>query len=462
MSTGTAEKIQINKISLTSEKFRGGKEVLLAGPNQDPVALEFNIYEHINLPYLTGSIQINDDNDIFRSLNLDGTERVTIEFRMPLNEFDLFSKTFVVTNIQAIKSNDYNSLLSLSLMDETGFYDRINKVSRHYQGTGERMIELMLADILGKKLFSSTPAHFKPSSPNVSSYIVPYQTCFDSVNHIKNRMHTVNGMPYFCHASIATDDLVLTDLESIFERGAFNKGRPFIFSQASTNNPIRNLQSEIYNINTHSTGVIEDTLNLSLKGGLGSRYTYINPTQGTVDNNRIDILKHFDLLIGYGIIKEDQAELLVNKFFVPDPSGTDIRTLSEYDANVSVELATSTNPVNPGPLSYTEYTSSFEYELHLIRSAVLSHLDKTKYTINLPGMAFLSNDVKTSVGNLIEIEVFKNIDRDNSDIIDEKKSGEYVMLTKRHSVDVIAESHIVSLDISRLTNMNRSSLGGTR
>lgn len=450
--SSSAEKVKINNVFLTSEKYLEGTPVSLAGTGQDPLALEINIYEHINLPFLTGSIQFQDEHDIFRTMGIDGTERLTFEFSSPLDDFPPLSKTFVVTRVVPIKKNDYTSVLSMSFIDEAGYYDRVKKISRSYRGVGEEIINVMLGDNLGKKLYEDDSL-FLPSVQKPMSYIVPYQTTYNAIEFVKRRMTTTNGLPYFCYASINTDDIILTDMESIISRGPFNEGNPFTFSQGTTNNPNNDLRNQIFNINTHESVSSEDTLNLAMSGGLGTKYTYINFTSGEVTTDNLNILDHINNLVQYDVIPSDQTQPLVNRDFRPDPQDLDGKNITEYNSSVVVGLGASTYPF--GPDNYSEFNSFHDYSLLITKNAILTHLDKTKYTINVPGLAFLTGDVNTSVGNLISVNVMKNNDVPNStNPIDEKKSGNYIMLAKRHKFDITAETHTVAIDISRFTNLD--------
>ena len=67
MQIQSAEQIDIIKVTLFSERFREGTVLHFAGIETDaPTALEINVYETLTLPYLTGSLVLQDDNDVYR------------------------------------------------------------------------------------------------------------------------------------------------------------------------------------------------------------------------------------------------------------------------------------------------------------------------------------------------------------------------------------------------------------
>ena len=93
----SAEQFHVIEISISSERFKSGQRLYLAGErNKAPVVAEVNIYEHIFAPYLTGSLIMIDDNDVYRVADLKGTERVHIRFQIPDAVETQVSKTFVI------------------------------------------------------------------------------------------------------------------------------------------------------------------------------------------------------------------------------------------------------------------------------------------------------------------------------------------------------------------------------
>ena len=59
----------------------------------------------------------------------------------------------------------------------------------------------------------------------------------------------------------------------------------------------------------------------------------------------------------------------------------------------------------------------------------------------------------TSVGNQLEMVVFKNEMVDTvTDRSDYKKSGSFIINTKRHIFNITDQKHVVSLSCSRISN----------
>ena len=57
---------------------------------------EIEIYENIELPYLTGTFSMKDDLNIYDALGLNGTEMIDIGFESPYNVGHIISKRFTM------------------------------------------------------------------------------------------------------------------------------------------------------------------------------------------------------------------------------------------------------------------------------------------------------------------------------------------------------------------------------
>ena len=75
------EDFRLNKVYITADRFSRGKTIDVTN-----ITIEFNIYENINLPYLTGSISFLDDSGLFDVADFQGTEAVTIVVSLQTNQ----------------------------------------------------------------------------------------------------------------------------------------------------------------------------------------------------------------------------------------------------------------------------------------------------------------------------------------------------------------------------------------
>jgi hypothetical protein len=72
-----------------------------------------------------------------------------------------------------------------------------------------------------------------------------------------------------------------------------------------------------------------------------------------------------------------------------------------------------------------------------------------------PGMVFTNGNMLTTVGNQVKINIQKNTFAErgeSTNIIDPKRSGNFIITAKRHLFDVNEESHRYTMQCSRLSN----------
>lgn len=467
MRIQSPEQVKIIEISLQSEKFV--RPFILAGINTStPIVSELNIYENITRPYLTGSIVIQDDTDLLRKIKFDGTERVKVVISFPSDEYsNNITKTFIAANIiNSTKINDYTTVTAINLIEDIGFHDKIQKISRYYDGTGEQIIEKIMIDNLQRdpnvnpvNMTSLTPSH-----QSAFRYIIPYQTPFDAIRTILYKMTTSNGLPYFFYSTLNSDKLTLTDMESILEKDVFNETRPFIYSQALTNSSSRDATTnqnyiihQAFALSNFDGNNLDNTLLLAQLGGTGIQFTNINSTTGLNYVTHIDMYDEFERISNL-LPVDHQQDFLFNRTFVPDPSGQNQAKLTDYNSVVRSNISVSDVYPYDSLNGFNEETIDVDHKLKVIRDGFIEHLMKTRYQVTVPGITFLTTDARTpTVGSQIEILVLRSLIEESqvggaSQLEDEKRSGNYLILTKRHIFDVPGELHNVSMEISRLSN----------
>ena len=87
-------------------------------------------------------------------------------------------------------------------------------------------------------------------------------------------MTTDTSLPYFLYSTIYSNDLVLTDLESIITRGSFNQ-TPFVYSNLHMKNKSP-FNEQAFQIISYKANDIESTMDLLQDGALGVNFTEIN------------------------------------------------------------------------------------------------------------------------------------------------------------------------------------------
>lgn len=446
----SAEKVDIISIELNSDRFN--QPLLLLGTEKGAASIvaEINIFESINTPYLTGNMVLIDDHDIYRLADIQGTERIKIVFALPTKESQIIELNFVLLDVEGqMKNNDTTSTLIVNMIEDIGYYNELQQISKSYQGKGENILSNILKDNLNRNLInrSLTNSHQKPFR-----YIAPFISPLDAAKNVLSNMTTDTGMPYFLYSSIFSKDYNLVDLETILSKKteAFNKGMPFKFSQITSSTS--DIETQATSITAMSNSNLENTLKLAKRGAVGSDYNHINLTSGKIYPTHLNVDEQIRSLISNEIIDADFKSVLIDNKFVADPEGIDERSISDFNTKNKISLGIHTYP-------NSEYNAFKQPEFDMFttlletRKSILNMLMKNIYEIYVPGLLFSAKNSKTSVGNKIEIEILTNDDQGK---IDDKRSGDFMILTKRHIFNVPDSLHNVSMGISRLTNRKAS------
>ncbi len=445
MATPLVSAEQLKIISIRLEADRYNQPLFLAGNGRSGVVVEVNIYEDLSKGFLTGGMIIQDDLDIYRIADLVGTERIVVEFETPDRSSAVITKTFIIEEIvDNIKTNDQSSFLSLALIEDIKFYNDLIRFSKAYTGTGEEIISAIAKDKLGREVVIESKVS---SFQQAFRYIVPFQDPLSAIYTILSKMTTETGLPFFFYSSVVDNKFYLTDLQTIIQEESFNKDRPFVFDQFNTVQS--DIESQAVNINNLNLGLLENTLEIALDGGMGSQYNSVNATTGSPFKFHIDMADWFARLTEAEMFPKEQNFIAFDKKFIADPLQFDNKPITDY--NTKIVTRVTSQPYNDtNGFSQEAYPAAEVYTM--IRKSVISHLMKNIYSINMPGLLFGFN-IKTCVGHQVRM----NVKRNNTDIktnttIDEKRSGDFVILSKRHCFDVVGERHNVALNLSKLAS----------
>jgi hypothetical protein len=260
-------------------------------------------------------------------------------------------------------------------------------------------------------------------------------------------MTTETGLPFFFYSSVVDNKFYLTDLQTIIQEKSFNEVMPFVYDQFNTVKS--DIESQAVNITNLDLGLLENTLEIALDGGMGSQYNSVNATTGSPFKFHIDMADWFARLTEAELFPKEQNFIAFDKKFIADPLQFDNKSITDY--NTKIVTRVTSQPYND--------TNGFSQEAYpaaeintMIRKSVISHLMKNIYSINMPGLLF-GFSIKTCVGHQVRM----NVKRNNTDIntnttIDEKRSGDFVILSKRHCFDIVGERHTVALNLSKLAS----------
>ena len=110
---------------------------------------EIEIYENIELAYLTGTFNMKDDLSMYDGFSWNGTEMIDISFESPENVGNIISKRFTIAKIiDTAKSSENIEAVEIKIVETNCFNNQMQKINKCYTGTPEQIIKNILKDNL--------------------------------------------------------------------------------------------------------------------------------------------------------------------------------------------------------------------------------------------------------------------------------------------------------------------------
>ena len=118
----------LDKVELTADRLSDGEVTIydLSGS-----VAELNIFENIELPYLTGTIAIVDDVGFRSFIGIKGSERLLISLRASATKTaPVINKEFMVTGLATnISVNERTDVHILTLIESHAYLSSVTKIS---------------------------------------------------------------------------------------------------------------------------------------------------------------------------------------------------------------------------------------------------------------------------------------------------------------------------------------------
>ena len=115
-------------------------------------AVEFNLYEDVFAPCMTGAVLISDSANLIATLPILGNELITVKYRTPTLPDDYthtISKTFQLYSIEnRTLNNDRETYYNLCFISREGFRDKFNALVRGYKGPTHEIASKIYQDYI--------------------------------------------------------------------------------------------------------------------------------------------------------------------------------------------------------------------------------------------------------------------------------------------------------------------------
>jgi len=412
--------------------------------------LEFQTFEHIQKPYIDARIVFIDDFGLKDTLSVQGTERLKIS----VGDVDdpnklLFTKFFFFSKIiESQKQNERSELLSLELVEEHVFINAVKQISRSYTSNIEEIIEQISVNELGKPV---RHYKFEGTAQGVRKIIVPYLSPLEAIAWVKDRATTRTGAPIYLHASLFTNNLRLSDLDSLMKEDVINEKLPLRYSSATASADDKEDQLKpYYNILSFSETNQDNMMSLYEEGGIGSFYASIDAGTGISSGDHISIRDIIDEFYTNGLISPQSVQTVYDESLLIGGKLSD-----EYNS-LNIFQVTSSNTYNQYQSYHDEsilldaYNDIVASKLKIKNKIIRQIMKKNIIDIGMEGKLFL--ETLTSTGNKIRVLFLNsNVESDDKDIerqIDRRKSGDYFILAINHKFS--SEKHTTVLRMTKL------------
>ena len=411
---------------------------------------EFNVFESLDKPYLTGSIVILDDKAIFDAIQFQGTERLKIQMTSQDDEPNVvFERTFVMTGIERTRKSNANATSSMyvfTLLDEHAFVGRINKVSKSYRGSLERIISKIAANEF-KKDIDVSYSFGAPSVQTDITCIVPNMTALEAIKWLTRRATTQTGSTFFTYASMHDDNIRIGNLDVMLQQDAFNTKLPYTYNPSNTSKAESQGELEkTFSIKSLKATNMANSLSLIESGSVTASYSNTNLNTGQVFSQRYSIRKQLEELQKKDIIGQNQ-NVFDGDFFIGD------KQIDLYDAK-RYHTVSSTGTYGQNK-SYHDETDETKFRKKIEGKAIKNHLFKNMLNIAVDGVGFIIS--KAGVGDIIRLNIVGDNTltddiNDESEVLDKRMSGDFIIYDTRHTFS--GTQHTVSMNVCKLEKLS--------
>ena len=391
----------------------------------------FQIFEHIDKPYLTAEIVFADTNNIVQDVDFQGGEKLTLSIAQieEINEGSYITKEFLIDRIEKIvKIDEAADSVMLHCVEYHMFKSSLQNISRSYTGRPGLIISKIMSEYLDKELLV-----IGDELIDNLKVIIPNLNPLEASNWLKTRALSQSGMPYYLYSVLGTENLIMRDLGSMLEDEVINTAVPFIYAPSLSINPSNNIK--FYNILDFKIADTENLHSLIDQGFVGAEYYFYNTMTAVPYRVKFDVEDVFKDLANNNLLGGRNERYV----YAPEYKLND-KNISTYNARSITQISQSGAYVNglQNFRSYHDDDTSGSHKKKIIAGSLKSFLSKSPIQITVRGREFLTGDENYTIGKVIRILFIDNeSSSQGSDILkfDTKKSGDYVICSAKHAFE---------------------------
>lgn len=405
---------------------------------------QLEIFENIDLPYLTGRIYFKDDARVFDTIAFDGVEECEIILTQPDKTPRDISKTFIIKHVSDTKKvNDLSEIVSLYLIEKIGYDGSLERFAKSYTGTPLEIVNKIASEKLNITI--DQPSIIPIQKP--MKVVIPYFTPLEAIKFIMERMTTIDGLPYQLYSTVNDKNLQLRSLEELLTTPAWNSNSPYRYSRAYTQGHTdHNAKQDPYVVMDYfsPTGG-EDTFNLIISGAIGGQFSVVDVITGRNETKSFEITTTLNKLKAKNIIPNNLRPVIETQY-----TDKQLQSLRSVDIHRAIMVNTYDDVIN----NYYQEESIDAYELDMIRKSIKQVLFKSPINLKVPGSPYLLG-VNHSIGRQIEyihlnnsLQGTESPNTSEDNLRDRKRSGTYMIYTAHHTF--YDAKHITELSAIKL------------
>lgn len=408
------------------------------------VITDFEVFEHLDKPYLTGNVLFIDKVNILQRLDIQGGEQFSIRIKSSLNEDSVIDKTFFIEKINtAVRSADQEEVVSLRLIENIAFISSVKNVNKSFTGSPQQIVEQLLYSYLNKDVSTSQPPY-----QSRMKVIVPNMNPLEACVWIKNKSTNIDGLPFYLYSVFGDDTIRFNDLGTLLRADIINKKAPYAYWQSAS----QSMMSAKYTVvQSYSLKNHDDLLSLVRSGVVGSENNFYNTMNGTFQHVKFNVATSaFKPLIENDYFDDNQR-----KFNFGPSLKIDDQEIANWNSRVISRVSSANTYKNIGDYkTLEEENSAGGYEKRIIGNALKYFMTKNPIEIQVYGRDFIiheKNRKHYTIGNKIRFLILDSlIDTGEEPKFDKKKSGDYIIYATRHKFS--AERYDIKLLCTKLAS----------
>lgn len=387
--------------------------------NIAPIVTDLEIFENLDLPYLTGKLVISDNSNLYQNFDVLGAERIQVIFRTLSPGSGKLSKTFYISSINGnVKDTDHTDVLYFQLVEDIWYSSNLQNVNKFYSGTGASIIEKICKEFLSKEV------GFIGRDLKNFNVIIPNFNPLKAVSWINNRISTTEGYPFYLFSTLYGEKLAMADLGSLLALTPINEKPYKGYSTSSDAFGVaeRDLKQFVFERSEELHAIID-------RGLIGAEYRYIDTLTNKKNKFTFDVVKDvFKPLIESGILSDQD-----NVGYSPDYK-LDGKSFNEIK-NRTISRIGGSNAYRTDirfDVSFDESKLISDYKRNIKSLAMIEFLNKAPLTFTVNGLDFAYAQSHYTIGNNININFLNSLVDNTSNRIDTKRSGNYLITNARH------------------------------